>query len=785
MNLEISNKKLLNVIQKVSAELFPVLEYKYWDNTVICGGYALDLLYGTNHSTDIDIYIYNTKDKNHLTKKISQEIIKMSHGNIVYETAAVITFTTKGKQVQIINSSSKKSIDEIVETFDFDVSKVYFNGYLNYPNNSVSQLVNKVIDVTRINPRPLTFDRLAKYIQFKKFNLTNLAESLSQIDPLYFFKECNNIDKTFQMLSLVNDNSLLEIYNLIFIRNNPSYTKMHQVTQYGRANDSNQSSTSDKKYLHQDRGMSSELEDLVKIDYQQYNNFGLHKTLYGIKNGTYVFDELFECMETDIAGFNVSCYMVMYEKDENVVIQYFGNAEKFSSKNFNSYDLSYLEIAALLNRQKLVKYFMHKTNYKTVMEIAVREDNLDLYLMAYKLFNGDDRYLFTKEQLLKSQSYKICAELYGDASVSIAQTATKSLNEPIRSEQIRLSVDSIVSRAQVQHNEGNYIESFVKYYYENQQYLSIIYNYVISRCVKNVIMTDAYKWNSLSTIEKEFYGYKAQQINDNTQQTYNALLENIIETKSVYDTVTTVSLDNPLKKLKDKYTAIQMHSGHLDDSYNFDNETINELIVYFDNIELINKNQNKKMLLENVLNRYQLKTNLSTYKKNHFERDTVLYYSKMLYNTHDHDNAYKESRLSAEYERRENAIGYTPDDIIIFKTFNDHRDKKIDPIRSQSVKNIKRIDIMQFTEKVTRDHVLAYMPEIFNFEHTIETALKTSPTKEADATCQRTGKYIQLDKSSSEEDDEDENEWSTREEEDKIVKMHTEKIKSQHKSQKK
>ena len=63
----------------------------------------------------------------------------------------------------------------------------------------------------------------------------------------------------------------------------------------------------------------------------------------------------------------------------------------------------------------------------------------------------------------------------------------------------------------------------------------------------------------------------------------------------------------------------------------------------------------------------------------------------MLYNNYDHDMAYNTSTLNTHYERCENAIGYTPDDIIMFKTINDYYIKAIpNATRSKSVMNIDR-----------------------------------------------------------------------------------------------
>lgn len=144
-----------------------------------------------------------------------------------------------------------------------------------------------------------------------------------------------------------------------------------------------------------------------------------------------------------------------------------------------------------------------------------------------------------------------------------------------------------------------------------------------------------------------------------------------------------------------------------------------------DNTKLIESTKNKKQLFENVLTVYQkeLGPNFTEYMKRNYERvSSIKYYSQMLFNSEWHDSTYENNTLDIGYLRVENAIGYTPDDIIIFKTINDHfNNAKPNHNRSQSIKNIERNKkIFPFIGTVDRNKVGQVIPEMFDFDNILE-----------------------------------------------------------------
>jgi hypothetical protein len=707
-NGSLNNGEMLRVLNRVSTELFDVFKFNHWNNVIISGGYALDLLLETNTGDDIDMFIYNANKE--LISSIYQQIVSLTGGKVLYETGAVVTLTSnKGKKVQIINASGKKTPEEVIRQFDINPCKVYFDGYgLKWDTNAVNELKTHTIDLTQIYQTDNSHNRIAKYAQHKGWKLDNINTVTQNIDPLYLFKECHSFDKLFQNLFLLNNDTLNKVYEMIFIRKNPNLNAIRNNSamsyNYG-------GKITDK--THKNIGLSSQIELRPEVTEKPVNKFGLPEVLYKVKTGNYKFDELFESLDSDISGFNVSCYMIMYEPSEERVIEYFNNSEKFSSKNMNKYNLSYAELSALLNRLKLVKFFLKKNNFKNIMKIAVHEDNVELYKMTYKLISSEERYMFKKEQLLQQRAYSICEELYGELKESEKQQDTNT-NTTQRDKHYQ-DIDNLST-----------VEGFIKYYYENQQYKKKILDYLVLRSVKNIVETDyRVKTNSVTQIEKSFCEHEMNKINTNTNQKFNQFLMSLQNQEKTYTAQVLYNFTNPLDNLEHRYMAIRMSEGYLDPTYNFGVSVINKLLVFLDNTKLIENTKNKKQLFENVLTVYQkdLGPNFTEYMKRNYERvSSIKYYSQVLSNSEWHDSAYDNNTLDVGYLRVENAIGYTPDDIIIFKTINDHfNNAKPNHNRSQSIKNIERNKkIVPFVGTVDKNKVKQVIPEMFNFDNVLE-----------------------------------------------------------------
>jgi len=171
--------------------------------------------------------------------------------------------------------------------------------------------------------------------------------------------------------------------------------------------------------------------------------------------------------------------------------------------------------------------------------------------------------------------------------------------------------------------------------------------------------------------------------------------------------------------------------------YKFNDILINELIINMDEPSMISGTPYKRFLMEMLQNRsandndHPIGNNIRKYVDEHLRKTTdPTLYSEILSNIHDHDLAYTESILQQNYIRKENALGYTPCDIIIYQTIRDYKnnygvtDKKNKFIDSQystkyldnrrkSVRLINRsAEILPYTDVPNKEMILKLLPEL-------------------------------------------------------------------------
>ena len=691
----LTNNELKSIYGRVFSEVFNLFDFKYWNNVIIAGGYAHDLLLNKNASNDVDIFIYNADSQ--LVKKIYDSIVKLSKGTILKETLATVSIQTQNKAIQLINVQTKKSIDEILSGFDINGCAVYFDGAnIGYLDGYESDVLNMQIDCSNIGYHYNTAERIAKYVVTKKWELKNV--DMNEFDPLYLFRDTHELELAVQHIKLLNDPLLKQIYEVLHVEKNGKLANLVN----GESNYGSKASDALTK-IHKGKGLSSEIDFIKNNSVPELNQFGLPMILYKIKTGTYTFDELYESYETDIAGFNSACYLIMYEPDESKVISYFSNVEKFSGKNMNHYNLTYMELSALLNRLELTKFFLlqNKEQFTTLLRIAVHEDNVSLYNM-YKLIGSDKRYSYTKSDLLAHKAYNICEELYG-------------LTE---SEKNKTSITNDTSNKLLQKILKMTDLEFLQYYNEKSDKTSVT-ELLKSKCLKNIMMSE-YQLLNLHGTEKEYYEYEfdnIKKINTETKYTKCTRFLSYIMTSAEHIKFTSEIFEYPLKDSVSKQYALEMLNGTLNENYNFGKQHIDKFLLFLDNVQLIENNKNKKLLLEMLKNNISnLKQNFKKYYSDNYESIySIATYDELLCNTTTHHNAYDKCELPETYARIENALGYTPEDIIMFKTFNDYTDNTdLNVTRSTSVKNINRSNpIVKFEGTTTMDNVKKLFPNCY------------------------------------------------------------------------
>lgn len=708
------NEKMISIYRRIKKDLFDPLKFEYWGNVAICGGYATDLFYMTNNSSDIDIYIFGIKNQNKIDE-IVKNIIKLVSGEITFETKAVMTLKTKSrKSVQIINTSNLHSIKNILASFDINICKVAFDGcQILFDESAIDELKNCTINYNNCIITTMTINRLAKYIHKKNFGLLISPNMLENLDPLYLFRDSNGFNKFMQLSKLLNDSTLQNIHKLLSLRVCFDFRALsiNSMTQY------------DSEILDETlkgKALSSNLKSFELFDPTLYNKFGQPKLFELIKKGQYNLSDLYDQQIVDMCYFNVTCMVVLYEPDEQKIIDLIKNIHHVGSKNQNKYKLNYLHMACLFNRQTLVGFLMNESNYKMVMEIAVKEDNYELYKMAVATYNsGRDKYMYDKNTLLQYKAYGIYKELY----------------ENFESEDENFE-DFLETHLEDQLKDMTLENFMIKYFKSNQKDQTRILSFLIKKCVKETKQVDKYMLEpgSMTEVENVLYKIYYDKINAETEVKYNRMLKNVVD-EATYNKHIKVNFENPFKNntLESRIKLIEIYTSKvLPNDYKFDDRFINELIIHLDDPTMIKDTPFKRLLIDNVLSRIDVKNNMKQYVIDHLRKtNDVTLYSQMIANTAEHDLAYTKSVLNSDYSRQENALGYTPCDIIIFQTMNDYYNNygigknyvkdvgysnKYLENRRKSVRNINRNKpILEYNEIPDKAKVVALLPELFCF----------------------------------------------------------------------
>lgn len=697
------NEKMISIIKKINVELFDPINFKYWNNVVISGGYVVDLLFETNNSSDIDVYIYNLKSQS-MIDTIASTITRLVSGVIVCETKGVMTIRTKtGKKMQIINTGNKKTVSEILDNFDLNMCKVAFDGYqIIYGMENIKLFESYLINFADIKQRNQTTERLAKYVHKKHVGLIVPESIFNTIDPLYLFRESHGFNKFLQLTKLCQDTTLEKIYKMIVIRKNFDSNNLNNMIRYSKVDrTSNYGNSSKKDSALKGKSLSAHLKDRETFAPELFNKFGQPILFENIRKGTYKFEDLYNQQISDMCGFNVTCMLVLYEPDQDKVISFLKEIYKVGSKNMNRYKMNYLTMASLMNRLKIVTYLMNADNYKFVMNIAMKEDNLELYRLAYCTHSSKDRYLYDKNMLLKYKAYNIYRELYDSTELIDVDVAQPTIRDNVVVAKDLSNEDLIVMLADSDKRV-------------RQQ------NYIVEHSYKTIVeMEDAeYRKDSMTDVETLMYVNYLEKINKETDVEYNRMLKNLVSMEE-YKKLTTIKFSNPTRhlSLKDKSMLIKIHKEHkIKENYDFKNNLVNDLIIYLDDPKMIKHTEDKHVLMD-MLSGRELGPNLKKFVEEHMRKtiDPTLY-SEILSNTDSHNSAYLYSVIEADYERKENALGYTPCDIIIYQTIRDYVND-YGNIRTKNAADDSDIRCSKYLDNRRKSvRMIDYSKKIINYE---------------------------------------------------------------------
>lgn len=714
------NERMIKILNKIKCDLFDPMAFPYWNCVAICGGFIIDCLYNIDYSSDIDLYIYNVRQQSKIDT-IASTITQLINGTIVCETKGVMTLkgSKSNKKVQIINTTNKSSIQEILDTFDIEACKLAFDGYqIIYGMKNRYLFDNNIIKYNDdLRNKQQSINRLAKYVHKKKFGLIVKTSDLNNIDPLYLFKESHGFDKFMQLTKLYQDGTLQNIYKMLVIKKNFASDNLNAMIKYAKS-DSTAEYSSDsarEEGTLTGKSLTSYIKDQDIVDIKSYNQFGQPVLFEKIRKGNYKFDDLYEQQIVDACGFNTTCMMVLFEPNEDAVINFIKEIYKVGSKNTNKYKINYLTMACLLNRLKIVTFLMNQNNYKDVMNIAVKEDNVELYKLAYCTYSPKERYLYDKKTLLEYKSYNLYKELY-DAN-DLTYDNEDSDEDSIEKIPSNMPIDDLI----------------VLFSTKNQNEREQILKYIIKHTYKTIEeIENEYFYNSMIEVEQILYKIYYKKINEQCSGGFNAMLRNLVSVDK-YKESTVVKYHNPLKTLSfnGRANLIKIYKTRkIDATYRFDDIFINDLIIHLDDPNVIKSTPFKRFLMDMLVGK-KLGPNLNKYFEEQLRKTTdPTLYSEILGNNSDHDSVYKYSILKPNYIRQENALGYTPCDIIIYQTLRDYMNNYGVPVenvypdpqysskyienRRKSIKMINlNAKIVNYEGKVNFEKVKALLPELF------------------------------------------------------------------------
>lgn len=641
------------VYQRLDADLFlPCKLDDEWKHIIIAGGYVIDLLMETNKSTDIDIFIINctTDQVKKIATRIQQQLDKPAN-KIIRESKSVITLQGKTKNIQIINGSTYTTGQDVINQFDINCCKVMFNGYqFYYTPEAALELTDGIIRYSHTKNHAGSESRIYRYIVEKGFGLDVNQSDMEKVYPLYLFTQTHNLEQILRSYQLNKNKNLIELHDKMTIlkpkhsSNDDGYTAMMK---------------SKSPTLLKNKGLSSciskirgkvdqEVNDMVD---ESYNLFGLPELLYKIKTGADIdIDVLRQSQSKDHLGFHVTCYLIFYHPSDDYIINFMSDSHLLESKNMNYLNLSYIELACLLNRQKLVKFLMTRETYKTVMKIAVITDNLELYNLAYKTKNSEDRYLYTRETLIKFRAASILNNLYSESMPdSDTDDMTSDQDDSLKTQTIEL-LDNCKTA-----------EDFIINYTELNKYKSLAT--LVTDRIPMLNVKDSSKFAKFPAVYNQVRDLALANSNigrDDRYTVFGTLMGLKQQTINVDD------LSN-IDQLRD--LILLDHSIRSD--YDFSSLYTNLLLIHLDNSDVFKQITDTKVVYEflndNISN---LGRNLAKYREFILsELDIYRKYQTVFANTEQHIMAYSSDTLEDNFQRIENRIGLTPDDIILWKCF--------------------------------------------------------------------------------------------------------------------
>lgn len=766
INSKFDGSKIFSDFNNFNKRLFNMtggmLSYINWDNIVLAGGCISNVI-NSNCSdkfvTDIDLFVYGLNKDDAITKISTiisnlQEYCKDNFTSDMYilKNDYVITLipTVKSKRIfktQII-LRLYKNIHEILIGFDVDSCCVGYDGkniLLTPRSLNAFKTGYNVIDLTRRSPSYES--RLYKYykrgfgiyIPFEYQNKNNKLYFINQnslgLDKLLYLIKYNKIKNLNKFLNIMtqrvnkrfkNDSfASYEEQELIFdeddIRNEivkynkritddkfkyklyDKYSKLNNKINFIVQNPGQQLTGSFNPITNQ---------DWIVVDYSNSNIdfLGRSNILNSIKNNSIQLDAKTRSLDVyDNSMFNIYCNMIMYTHSDDELIKNYELKDMFA-KNKNLYNISYINLATLLNRQKLVKYILEKNkditniSFEQLIEICLFMDNVNMLLILQEFHKFNIK--FYEDKLKKYNSLSIanyyCIKINKYQQLDDVQ---KIVNMDTSSRKAYLhnlwykwgyyynivNINDFFTTCDYNSLTVDEIKMITTLEHSNKQTL---YDKCLENLIKTYTLTDNQNVYSENSFEHKWFNIIFKQTNNNEKlKDTNKNLYSIKILKEVFyksddevNKLVNIEFKNPIKDINpfvleimknvynNNFKAFQDYKK----IYRRDNnlyEPLKDLLIYLDNIEILNAVIESSYVEEFLkINKQYLNSNLGKYitdlenSRINLQKDDVFTrYAKVLCNTPDHISVFKIGKLNKKYSRIENVFGLTPCDYVINK----------------------------------------------------------------------------------------------------------------------
>jgi len=752
-----------------------MLSYIDWKNVIVAGGCISNTLNRTctkKNISDIDLFIYGLDEENakikitELVNSVENYCKDMFNTDLhILKNKFVIsliphTITKRQHKVQII-IRLYKNIYEVLAGFDVDASAIAYNGrdiYLTKRSLNAFQTKYNVVDLSRRSPSYES--RLYKYNK-RGFGIYIPFKYRNKNNKLYFMnRKALGIDKLMYLIKYAKARNFNRFFNIVTqrinkrikYRNSASYENndefvfekndiRNSIMQFNKHVEEkfkyklyNKYSkiTKNLNFIKQNPGQQLTgsfnpitKDDWIDVDYSVKNVdfLGRNLELLKIKNNASIDFTTIHKMEIyDNSLLNPFCYMLMYTNNEESLISTWGRKKLFPT-NKNLYNISYLELALLMNRYNLFRYVLerHKENNK-----SEDVDYNKLIQLCFVLDNVKGLQLISEFNKINIHDYNQTIKKY--SCLNIANHFCLKINNYQKKTTLEQIKEMEPSKRPI------FLHNFwYKWgYYYNQVNLKKAYQILdyykldinIIRMLNHLERNNKTDLRALCFKDLKLkVNIKEQPYNENTfehfwyNKMYELTLQEQKEKEIKRDEFATrllkelyslreekinkkreITFIDPIKVINPFILNIMKHIYHdsLDQIKDIrilykgdknDYKPIAHLLLIKDDINttmrVVGKNH-----IEEFLKKHKLNKNLQNYltklesEKMNLEKENIFVkYSEIFENTKYHINVYNDGILNKKYDRKENIFGYTPCDYVINKLlyfYNTITNKKCD-----------------------------------------------------------------------------------------------------------